>query len=220
MRFLSVASSGLHESDPDAENARRMLQQIDAARDGLSRMSNLLQRAMQPSATLTTMWNETDEPLIEALLHAADSMRAIADDRSIRLNVECSPRLVLTPAGPTYTILVNALRNAIEAIGINGTIDVVAELATRNARNPVICLDILDDGPGPRRGAERYMFKFGFSTRVHGHGIGLALINELVTKLDGSVSLKRRLPDRPGWSPERPGSHLSIRIPAPMGLIQ
>ncbi|MFG0258118.1 MAG: ATP-binding protein [Phycisphaerales bacterium JB043] len=216
MRFLSMASQGLQEDDPADDEARAMMRQIDSARDGLLRMSTLLQRAMQPNASLNSIWENSEEPLVEALLHAADSMRAVADDRGIRLNVECSPRLVLTPAGPVYTILVNALRNSFEAIGLNGTVEVIAELATKDSKNPVICLDVLDDGPGPRRGAEPYVFKLGYSTRVHGDGIGLALIKELVTQNNGTVTLKRRLPDRPTWSQERPGAHLSIRIPAPM----
>jgi two-component system, NtrC family, sensor histidine kinase HydH len=219
LRFLSLARGGMERHDPESVLAQSMMQQIDEARDGLRRMERLLERSLRPHSSVTSMCEDSDEPLVEALLHAADSMRVIADDRSIRLSVECSPRLVLTPAGPVYTILVNAIRNAIEAIGINGTIDIIAELATKDPRQPMVCLDIFDDGPGPRRGAEQHLFEFGFSTRVHGDGIGLALIRELVGQHNGTVTMERRVSDRPGWSADRPGAHLSIRIPATMPLL-
>lgn len=214
MRYLSLARRGLSSDSPMNSDASETMRQLAAATDGLSRMAVLIERAMRPQAR-AELFFDPSEPLIEALLHAADSLRPLADDRGIRINVDCSPRLVLTPAGPVYTILVNAIRNSIEAVGRDGVIDIVAELRTAGEGSPEVCLDILDDGPGPRRGRERQLFELGYSTSPTGDGVGLALCKDIVDSLDGTIDILRRANDRPTWSSRRPGAHLSVRYPAP-----
>jgi signal transduction histidine kinase len=215
MRYLSLARRGVTAKSAGNASAGETVRQLEAATDGLSRMATLIERAMRPHARRANAYFDPGEPLVEALLHAADAMRPLADDRGIRINVDCSPRLVLTPAGPVYTILINAIRNSIDAIGRDGVVEVIAELRTVGDGSPEICLDILDDGPGPRRGQERKVFEFGFTTTPAGDGVGLALCKDIVDGLGGSISLERREEDRPTWSERRPGAHLSIRYPAP-----
>jgi len=215
MRFLSLAQRGIASPSPENADAQRVAHQLSMAGDGLARMASIIERAMRPQATRAGAYFDPAQTLVEALLHAADAMRPIADDRNIRLNVDCSPRLVLTSAGPIYTILVNAIRNSLDAVGRDGAIEIVAELRTWGDEAPEVCLDILDDGPGPRRGAERKAFRFGFSTNPAGDGVGLALCKDIVDSLGGEITLARRPNDRPGWTRRRPGAHLSIRFPAP-----
>jgi len=119
---------------------------------------------------------------------------------------------VLSPAGPVYTIVVNAIRNSIDAIGRDGAIDIIAEMETPDGRNPTVMLDIYDDGAGPRKGAEDRVFDLGFTTKTHGHGVGLALCKEIVSELGGTISLSRR---NENSDTARRGAHLAIRFPAP-----
>lgn len=216
MRYLSLARRGLTAASAENTSAADTVRQLQAATDGLSRMAVLIERSMRPQSRRSGAYFDPAEPLVEALLHAADAMRPLADDRGIRINVDCSPRLVLTPAGPVYTILVNAIRNSIDAIGRDGVIEVIAELRTVGEGSPEICLDVLDDGPGPRRGKERKVFEFGYTTAPAGDGVGLALCKDIVDGLGGAITLARRDEDRPTWSERRPGAHLSIRYPAPV----
>jgi signal transduction histidine kinase len=214
LRYLALARRGVTARSPEAAEADDTTRQLDAASDGLSRMSIMLRRAMRPQSASRQGMFDPGEPLVEALIHAADSLRPLADDRRIRINVECSPRLVLTPAGPVYTLLVNAIRNSIDAIGHDGAVDVIAELQTAQGGEPEICLDIYDDGPGPRRGHEQRVFEFGYSTRPMGDGVGLALCRDIVQQLGGHITLTRREQDRPTWTTHRPGAHLCVRYPA------
>ena len=214
MRYLSLARRGLVAASPNDSDASATMRQLEAVTDGLSRMAILIERAMRPQSR-AGVYFAPGEPLVEALLHAADAMRPLADDRGIRINVDCSPRLVLTPAGPIYTIVVNALRNSIDAVGRDGVIEIVAELRMRSDGTPEVCLDILDDGPGPRRGRERKVFELGYSTSPAGDGVGLALCKDIVDSLGGTIGIARRPNDRPNWSVRRPGAHLSVRYPAP-----
>jgi len=214
MRYLSLARRGLGTGSPGNSDAAATVRQLEAATDGLSRMAVLIERAMRPQSR-NGLYFDPSEPLVEALLHAADAMRPLADDRGIRINVDCSPRLVITPAGPVYTILVNAIRNSIDAVGRDGVIDIVAELRTIGDGSPEVCLDILDDGPGPRRGREHRVFELGYSTSPAGDGVGLALCKDIVDGLGGTIGIARRPNDRPNWTVRRPGAHLSVRYPAP-----
>lgn len=217
MRYLSLARRGLSGRAPGNGDAAETARQLEAAATGLSRMAGLIDRAMRPQSRRTNAYFDPAEPLVEALLHAADAMRPLADDRGIRINVDCSPRLVLTPAGPVYTILINAIRNSIDAIGRDGVVEIIAELRTVGDGSPEVCLDILDDGPGPRRGHERKAFEFGYTTTPAGDGVGLALCKDIIDGLGGDIALARRDRDRPTWSERRPGGRLTIRYPAPVG---
>jgi signal transduction histidine kinase len=213
LRYIRLAQSGLCGESPYSVAARQARARLDAAHDALERMATLLQRGMRPAVALTSsIFRPAQEPLIEALVHAADSLRPLADDRHIRINIDCSPRLVLSPAGPIYTIVVNAIRNSIDAIGRNGSIDIVAEMETTEGGDPTVVLDIYDDGAGPRKGSEDSVFELGFTTKAHGHGVGLALCREIVRDLGGTITLVRR--DDDGEAAHR-GAHLAIRFPAP-----
>lgn len=212
LEYIKLARHNLTDAPPDANIAGSMATRLSAAQDALERMNELLERGMQPSIDHTSMlFQPMREPLIEALVHAADALRPIADDRDIRITVDCSPRLVLSPAGPIYTIIVNAIRNSIEAIGRDGAIDIVAELETSEAHEAMIALDVYDNGPGPRRGIGERVFELGYTTKVNGLGVGLALCSEIVLDLHGTISLTR---NGVGANGDARGAHLAVRMPA------
>lgn len=70
--------------------------------------------------------------------------------------------------------LLNILRNAVDAIGEQGTIRV-----TLNA-NPRPAVIIADTGPGITEEARRQLFTPFFSTKANGRGIGLTLVQEIL----------------------------------------
>jgi two-component system nitrogen regulation sensor histidine kinase NtrY len=73
-------------------------------------------------------------------------------------------------------VLVNVVKNAIEAIDRNGLITV--RLGRRESRPAVI---IEDSGPGLSAEARQNLFTPFFSTKEHGQGIGLTLVAEILS---------------------------------------
>lgn len=82
-------------------------------------------------------------------------------------------------------VLVNVLRNAMEAIGYGGTVTVSL---SANGRRP--CLAVHDTGPGVAPEAEPHLFTPFYSTKARGRGIGLTLIREILTAHDLDFDLR------------------------------
>ena len=82
-------------------------------------------------------------------------------------------------------VLVNVLRNAMEAIGENGT--VTMSLSSGDRRR---WISIRDSGPGIPPEVEADLFTPFFSTKREGQGIGLTLIGEILTQHDFDFDLR------------------------------
>jgi PAS domain S-box-containing protein len=79
-------------------------------------------------------------------------------------------------------VLLNLLRNAIEATEPGGSV------AVRVARrDQVACLDVTDEGPGVPSGAP--IFEPFFTTKEQGTGLGLAIVHRIVSDHGGGVEV-------------------------------
>jgi len=76
-----------------------------------------------------------------------------------------------------YLALMNILRNSIEAIDLNGTITISIEEENGNH-----ILLITDTGEGLSSEAKDQLFTPFFSTKPNGQGIGLTLVNEILSR--------------------------------------
>jgi two-component system, NtrC family, nitrogen regulation sensor histidine kinase NtrY len=120
-------------------------------------------------------------------LQPAD-LRELLTRVSILLRAECERRRVTwtwaieQPPGPVpldaaqmEQVFVNIAKNALEAIGADGTITV--RLGRRGAR-PFVALE--DTGPGIAAEAQAHLFSPFFTTKETGQGIGLMLIQQIL----------------------------------------
>lgn len=196
---------------PDDSNVD-LLSKLEAAEMALDRVSRGIQLAMSPAAAgLLERFTEPC-PLIEAIVHAIDVHAPLASEKRIRIHIDCSPRLVLTPAGPLYTVIASVIRNAVEAMDSGGEIEIIAELVTPSRGAPEVHIDVLDNGPGPDLDASEHAFELGFTTKPNGIGVGLAISQEIIEELGGWMALRKRAAKACG-SGQR-GAHLMIRYPA------
>jgi signal transduction histidine kinase len=72
-------------------------------------------------------------------------------------------------------VFVNVLKNALEAIGADGT--VTLRLGQRGPR-PFVTIE--DSGPGLRPEARAHLFTPFFTTKENGQGLGLTLVREIL----------------------------------------
>jgi two-component system NtrC family sensor kinase len=87
----------------------------------------------------------------------------------------CDPALV-------EQILLNLLKNAIEALSPGNSVSVM------NGREQAVTyIDVFDDGPGLDPEAEAHLFSPFSSTKVHGHGLGLSVSRQLARMLGGDL---------------------------------
>ena len=92
-------------------------------------------------------------------------------------------------------VFVNLLRNAVDAIGGDGSIVVCAEREQREGGSWV-CLTVTDSGPGIDPGALARVFEPFATTRLDARGTGLGLaVSEGIVREHGGVLVARNSQD-------------------------
>ena len=74
-------------------------------------------------------------------------------------------------------VLVNVCKNALEAVGAEG--EILLELVDEGGR---LCLTVEDSGPGLDPTAHEHLFTPFFSTKENGQGIGLMVVQEVLSR--------------------------------------
>ncbi|HVZ93618.1 MAG TPA: ATP-binding protein [Phycisphaerales bacterium] len=191
------------------------LADLNAAGTALDHMGDLVRSVVDPLGRSRGRgrFGAVDRamPLSQCIAQAVDVLRATAEERNVRISVRPGEGLDMAPPLPLYTVVSNAVKNAIEASGAGSRVEIIVDApAEPEGRCRVLRLDILDEGPGPDPAHAGSYFKRGFTTKPGGSGIGLALSREIVTELGGTIELATR---RAGSDGASPGGALRIRIP-------
>jgi len=84
-------------------------------------------------------------------------------------------------------VILNLVRNAIEAMGTSGTLLLATEPADAEGN---LALVVQDDGPGFQESAP--VFDAFYTSKEGGTGLGLAIVHRLVTEHGGSVAVETR----------------------------
>ena len=164
-----------------------ILRLLDNNVQGLTDKSRLFGRMMVHDALEV---NRVDR-IIERSL---DLVRDQAADAHITLTYAPPDHLLFTRLRATQVqqVVLNTLLNAIQQIERlrpdgGGRVDIrVAAVAPE--REPVIQIQIEDDGPGIHRRLWERVFELGFTTRVgEGSGLGLFLSRQLLADVGGSI---------------------------------
>jgi signal transduction histidine kinase len=150
----------------------------------MNEMAELLRRAMSRPSQGVNVFRQ-DCTLAEAVHHAVDTVRPLADAAHVLLSVDVAPDASAMPAGPLGTVVMNGLRNAIEACAEPGVqlrrVELCAAV-THTGRE--LSIVIADTGGGLASTADE-----SGKTKSGGHGIGLGVCRDLVAELGGRCSL-------------------------------
>lgn len=176
----------------------------DAARR-LEQMAELVHAAMQSAShSIGSPHLSRARPatLGEAVQHAADVLAPLAARNQVHLEVEVTPPAAVQPAGGLYTVVLNGLQNAIEAVSRRGGPGHVKVTARADAAPTGVGygrdnrswfqIEITDDGVGAPPDLSR-VFDLGYSTKHNGAGVGLAVARGVVQGMGGMIDLKCRL---------------------------
>ena len=104
-----------------------------------------------------------------------------------RLHVEGGPRTQLAvDPDQIEQVLINLVRNAVEAAGERGTVEVAWRVEEDR-----LTVEVVDDGPGLAR-TDNLWVPF-FTTKPGGTGIGLVLSREIIENHGGAITLENRV---------------------------
>ncbi len=124
-----------------------------------------------------------DTDLAAVITDIATLLGSELQQREIELSLELSPDVVRADRHQLEQVILNLLRNAIEAIGSNGAIEVVWRdhgLAVR------------DTGRGIDENLQPELFTPFFTTKRDGRGLGLTIVQEILTNHRARYSLQNR----------------------------
>ena len=147
------------------------------------------------------------KPLVRAecdLNDVADSIRSLlapeAEARKVSLTVEpfAFPALVKVDVERTKQVLVNLVRNSLDAVKEGGTVRIGVRRLPDHAE-----IDVRDDGHG-LADPSAPIFDAFYTTKTGGTGLGLSIVQRIVTDHGGEVSFS-----------SQPGATVfTVRLPA------
>lgn len=117
--------------------------------------------------------------------------RTLAGERRIEFMIAREPIRFTTDPDLLRQILLNALRNAIDAVAEEPAAEVkISVLMSRGQ----IAIVVSDNGPGVCADTAARVFEPFFSTKVFGTGLGLAISAQLAKVLGARLELRNRIP--------------------------
>ncbi|MYM29170.1 ATP-binding protein [Duganella sp. CY15W] len=105
----------------------------------------------------------------------------------LAFSVEPASLEVMIDPGQLEQALINLLKNAAEAAGVNAQ----AQVSARLSRGGRLRIEVADNGPGVPEALAAHIFTPFFSTKKQGRGIGLAMVRHLVHGNGGTVRYAR-----------------------------
>ncbi|MBX3322651.1 MAG: HAMP domain-containing histidine kinase [Phycisphaeraceae bacterium] len=218
MRWLAIADRNLARAETDPVEAAR--RQLDTVRAALVRMADLVNAALRSkhlSLGSPMLGGPLGPRLGETIEHAVAVMMPRAEELGVMVELSLDDAAGQMPSGPMYSVVLNGLVNALDAIeaalamgSSGGLIEIssqVGEAASSGRRQ--VTIEIADDGIGLPAEADR-VFQPNYSTKPGVRGIGLAVCASIAHELGGTIALTRR-PERAGQA--RPGAVLRVSYP-------
>jgi len=194
MRQLGIAIMHVHAlPQAQRDDLTRRLQSINAA---LGQMASLIGTVdggpISGEAGQAGQWVLT---IGDAISHACAMFDHRAGQSGISIARDIAPAASAIPSVGLFCILINGIKNAIEALERTrrtGEIIVSARVTIFGSQERIV-IEIADDGPGLDRNVQgRDVFAPGVTQRKAGLGLGLAIAKQAAAELGGTVELVTR----------------------------
>lgn len=177
-RSMRLILAGI--SREDDLNIVDLHQRLGRVQDAMVRMSQILEKAMSGTESGRPAKIRT---VREIVAEVTEVVEPLAEIEGVKVIVKLARNAEELAAGPLAIVLMNGLKNAIEAAAESPVGERLVELDVSTFHDD-LSVRITDSGRGLESG-----LKPGQSTKASGHGIGLSLSRELVERAGGSMNV-------------------------------
>ncbi len=183
----------------DEEAEAQLDEYLAQADKGLARLATVVRDLLAFSRTADGTLEPM--PIRETLLEAADAVRPQAERAGVCVAVECPDDLPALRSGALFQVVLNLVKNAVEAMPDGGEVAVGARI-----EEDALVIDVADTGPGLPEDRLRDLWQPFFTRKAstRGTGLGLVISRDLVEKQGGGIEAANR--------PEG-GARFTITIP-------
>lgn len=190
LRNIGLALMSLSDADAGTSPPAGAAERLTVARDALRRMARLIHRWMHENRNPASTFDDA-RTIGQSVASATALLQPIVDAAGIDLEVEVAVEAVSLPAGPLDPVLLNLLRNSVDAMSPRGGGSLQLSIGVQDQR---LTVAVRDGGPGfdATMFDQRGEFRFGATARPGGHGLGLPLCREIVTHLGGVLRVGNR----------------------------
>ncbi|WP_437275758.1 protoglobin domain-containing protein [Sorangium sp. So ce375] len=165
------------------------LEAIHVVRDEIRRLSALVSEFLDFARPQPLHLRPTPfVPLCERAARVAASLDGAGGQAVVKVDLPSTDIVLDLDPAKIEQVLLNLLRNAIEAVDAAGC-GTVTLRARRQPRHAVI--EVEDDGPGVAS-PDAPIFDPFFSTKPNGTGLGLAIAHRIVTDHEGTIEFQSR----------------------------
>ncbi|MHC4140572.1 MAG: ATP-binding protein [Planctomycetota bacterium] len=186
LRTLGLALRQLEPVPGDRRSADAVVTRLQTARDAMWQMAELLERAMRDGGASSQVLNRA-RLLGEEIPSILALVGPLAESHDVAVRAEIGPEAGEAPIGPLGAVLLNGLRNAVQACVRSGQNPKRVEL-TAQAEQRNLVIRISDTGPG-EVGGEHRGDQPSRAASPAGHGLGLGLCRQVVSELGGRLEL-------------------------------
>ncbi len=181
------------------EETRPLLRQpLQLVQDEITRLNRLLEEFL--AFARPRELNAIPVDLGALLERVVDLLAVEAERASVRLERRWAPSLItLGDEERLNQVVLNLVRNAIQATPVGGFVRIVAGL-----HDGAVRLVVEDSGPGISEELRVRVFEPFFTTKAAGSGLGLPLVHSIVDQHRGSIVIERG---------EVGGARFVIRLP-------
>lgn len=138
--------------------------------------------------------------LADLISHTTALLRPEAEQHQVKIISECQEDIQLYGNRDRLTqVLLNVVKNAIQAVTEGGTVLITADTDGKNAK-----IKVSDTGSGISEEVVSRIFDPFFTTKARGTGLGLALCRKIVEEHDGEISVQSVIGE---------GTSVSITLP-------
>ena len=186
--FAAGAARRIESGDAPTEMLREALRDISAQAERAGEIVRRVRGFVRFGET-----RRIPASINEAVDEAVSLVRADARAAGVEIEIETDaslPDAVMDPV-EIQQVVMNLVRNAVEAVSGAGTAGGVVRIETGAAMPRAVEVRVVDNGPGVTDDALRRLFDPFYTTKAAGMGIGLSLCRSIVDAHGGEMAAGR-----------------------------